>query len=149
MRVTRAYEPMNILSSNLFSCPHITPRPGTPGKVFWLSGPPGAGKSTTCQLMAREKGYRYFEADCTMNLVNPFTDIHVDNPSMASFQAKSLKVPKSHENRNKKEQTRRLQPTILDNKMSFIMNAIDVLLEDLLKDISEISRVSQGRTQRL
>ena len=74
------------------SCPHITPRPGSPGKIYWLSGPPGAGKSTTCQLMARKKDFRYFEADCTMQLVNPFTDIHVDNPSVASFSSKSLKV---------------------------------------------------------
>ena len=76
------------------SCPHITPRPGTPGKIYWLSGPPGAGKSTTCQLMARLKDYRYYEADCTMQLINPFTDIYVDNPSIASFSAKSLKVCK-------------------------------------------------------
>lgn len=77
------------------SCPHITPRPGTPGKIYWLSGPPGAGKSTTCQLMARQKDYRYYEADCTMQLINPFTDIYVDNPSIASFSAKSLKgVPR-------------------------------------------------------
>ena len=42
--------------------------------------------------MAREKDFRYFEADCTMNMTNPFTDINVDNPSMASFEAKPLKV---------------------------------------------------------
>ena len=75
-----------------FSCPQYTPKPGSPGKVYWLSGPPGAGKSTTCQLMARKKEYVYFEADATMNLINPFTDINVDNPSMASFKGKSLKV---------------------------------------------------------
>ena len=48
------------------SCPHITPKPGTPGKIYWLSGVPGAGKSTTCQLMAREKGYRRVRRDLFM-----------------------------------------------------------------------------------
>ena len=52
------------------SCPHITPKPGTSGKLFWLSGPPGSGKSTTCQLMARKNGYVYYEADCCFNFDN-------------------------------------------------------------------------------
>ena len=42
------------------TCSHITPKPGTPGKIYWLSGPPGAGKSTICQLMARDKDFRLF-----------------------------------------------------------------------------------------
>ena len=42
------------------TCSHITPKPGAPGKIYWLCGPPGAGKSTICQLMAREKGFRQF-----------------------------------------------------------------------------------------
>lgn len=75
-----------------FSCPHITPTPEKQGKIYWLSGPPGAGKSTTCQLMAREKDFRYYEADCMMQLINPFTDVNVDNPTMASFTAKPLRV---------------------------------------------------------
>ena len=57
-----------------------------------MSGPPGAGKSTTCQLLARENDFRYFEADATVSMVNPFTDINVDNPSMATMNAKALKV---------------------------------------------------------
>jgi len=73
------------------SCPHITPKPGTPGRVFWLSGPPGAGKSTTCQLLARDNSYIYYEADCTASLINPFTDVNVENPSMASFGSAPLK----------------------------------------------------------
>jgi len=77
------------------SCPHIKPQPGKAGKILWLSGPPGAGKSTTCQLLARNQGFSYYEADCTGALTNPFTDIHVDNPSLASFEGKPLKgVPR-------------------------------------------------------
>ena len=31
------------------SCPHITPKPGAPGKIIWMSGAPGAGKSTVAK----------------------------------------------------------------------------------------------------
>ena len=75
-----------------FSCPHITPKPDQKGKLFWLSGPPGVGKSTTCQLMARDKGFVYYEADSTMHLINPFIDTNVDNPTLASMASKPLKV---------------------------------------------------------
>ena len=74
------------------SCPHIVPRPGKPGKIYWFSGPPGAGKSTTSQLLARKNGYVYYEADATMALINPFIPVDVDNPSLAQMQQKSLKV---------------------------------------------------------
>merc|ERR1719458_1149247 len=77
------------------SCPHITPKPGKPGKIFWLSGPPGAGKSTTCQLLARKNDYVYYEADATMQLINPFVPNDADNPSLAQMFQKSLKgVPR-------------------------------------------------------
>ena len=62
------------------------------GKIFWVSGPAGSGKSTTCQLMARMKGYIYFEADCLEGLINTFTDINAENASLAAFAAKPLKV---------------------------------------------------------
>ena len=42
--------------------------------------------------MARESDYVYYEADCTPSMINPFTDIHADNPSLASFAARPLKV---------------------------------------------------------
>ena len=66
--------------------------PGKKGKIFWLSGPPGAGKSTTCQLMARKHDFVYYEADATMQFINPFVDLNVDNPTVAAFAGKSLKV---------------------------------------------------------
>ena len=62
------------------------------GKVVWLSGPPGAGKSTTAQLMGRDAGYVYYEADCAMAFLNPFVPTNVDNPTLAAFQQMPLKV---------------------------------------------------------
>ena len=56
-----------------------------------MSGPPGAGKSTTAQLMGKKAGYVYYEADCSM-VLNPFVPTNVDNPTLAAFKQKPIKV---------------------------------------------------------
>ena len=71
---------------------YIKPQPGKAGKLLWFSGPPGAGKSTTAQLLARNHGYVYYEADCMSIFVNPFIDINTPEPSMAQMNQKPLKV---------------------------------------------------------
>ena len=62
------------------------------GKLFWISGPPGAGKSTTAQLLGRNAGFVYYEADCLIQHANPYIPIDVENPTMATYQQKHLKV---------------------------------------------------------
>ena len=57
-----------------------------------MSGPPGAGKSTTAQLLARHDGYVYYEADCTLEVLNPFVPLDVENPTLAAHRQKPLKV---------------------------------------------------------
>lgn len=66
--------------------------PEKKGKIYWLTGPPGAGKSTMCQLLGREKGFVYYEGDCMLSFINPFIPPDVENPSMAQQQQKGLKV---------------------------------------------------------
>ena len=73
------------------SCPYKI-QPENQGKLIWLSGPPGAGKSTTGLLMGKEHGYVYYEADCTLNCLNPFVPLDSDNPTLAAFRQKPLKV---------------------------------------------------------
>jgi len=73
------------------SCPQYIPKPGSPGKLYWLTGPPSSGKSTTCQLLARNKDFVYFEGDAAIGLINPFTDINAENLTSAIFTGKSLK----------------------------------------------------------
>ena len=60
------------------------------GNLIWLSGAPGMGKSTSAQLLAREKGYVYYEADTFRRMVNPFIPLHIDNPSMGITRQKKL-----------------------------------------------------------
>ena len=73
-------------------CPYAELQPDKLGKIIWFSGPPGAGKSTTAQLMGRKHGYVYYEGDCYNSISNPFVDLNVDNPSMAQTDQTPLKV---------------------------------------------------------
>ena len=68
-------------------------QPEVQGKILWFSGAPGMGKSTTAQLLARENGYVYYEADCFSAVKNPYIPLDHENPSLAQLTQKSLKGP--------------------------------------------------------
>ena len=59
---------------------------------LFISGPPGAGKSTSAQLLGRNHGYVYFEADCFFMFTNPFVDPNAEEPTLAIGAQKPLKV---------------------------------------------------------
>ena len=46
--------------------------------------------------MGGDAGYVYYEADCALNFLNPFVPTDVDNPTLAAFRQKPLKVLDSH-----------------------------------------------------
>ena len=63
------------------------------GKVFWFSGPPGAGKSTTACMMSQKHDFIYYEADCFNLYSNPFVDVkNAKNLQTAIMNTKPLKV---------------------------------------------------------
>jgi len=74
-------------------------QPQNQGKIIWLTGAPGMGKSTSAQILARSHGYVYYEADCFANMKNPYMDLNVANPSLAQLTQKSLKGPGMEERR--------------------------------------------------
>ena len=71
--------------------PGFTPQPENQGKILFLSGPPGAGKSTTGQYLAKQKGWVYYEADCFANSVDPFIPLDVDEPGHATSKQKRIR----------------------------------------------------------
>ena len=73
------------------SCPYKI-QPENQGKLVWLSGPPGVGKSTTGQLLAKKANYVYYEVDCLNNYLNPFVPLDVEEPTKAAFRQKPVKV---------------------------------------------------------
>ena len=44
------------------------------------------GKSTSAQMLGRDHGYVYYEADCFTRLCNPYVPLNVDNPSLAQVR---------------------------------------------------------------
>ena len=71
------------------SCPHEL-KPGTPGKLIWLTGPPGAGKSTTGHTLSKLKNYVFYEGDCFFMHTNPYVPLD-KNPTDALMKQKPLK----------------------------------------------------------
>merc|ERR1712013_413445 len=68
-----------------------TEQPENPGKLLWLTGPPGLGKSTSAQLLARKAGYVYYEGDAFFFFKNPYIPVDAVEPSKAVVSQKSLR----------------------------------------------------------
>merc|ERR1719384_2114017 len=66
-------------------------QPENQGKLIWLSGAPGLGKSTSAMLLGKNAGYVYYEADSFMNNMNPYVSTDVDEPTLAMMSQKFLK----------------------------------------------------------
>ena len=66
-------------------------QPEYQGKFLWITGSPGLGKSTSAQLLGKNHGYVYYEADCFGNFKNPYIPKDVDSPSMAQVNQRALK----------------------------------------------------------
>ena len=63
------------------------------------------GKSTTAQMLARDHGYVYYEADCFKKLSNPYVPLGVANPSLAHIKQKILRGPGAEERKAMIERT--------------------------------------------
>ena len=71
---------------------HYKAQPEFNGKLLWISGAPGLGKSTVGLYLSRKAGYVYYEADAFGMNANPYIPPDVgDEPSFATFRQKPLK----------------------------------------------------------
>ena len=64
--------------------------PERKGKLLLIHGAPGLGKSTTAQLLSRQHGWVYYEADCFFSLRNPYVPADVLEPSLAQTKQRKL-----------------------------------------------------------
>merc|ERR1719412_3248094 len=69
---------------------HHKVQPEYQGRLIWITGPPGLGKSTSAQLLSREHGFVYYEGDCFSQLRNPYIPPDVENPSLAAAKQRKL-----------------------------------------------------------
>ena len=65
-------------------------QPENQGKLLWLSGAPGLGKSTCGIYLSKNEGYVYYEADSFMSQTNPYVPKDVDETTLASFSRNFL-----------------------------------------------------------
>ena len=64
--------------------------PEREGKLVWITGAPGLGKSTTGQLLSRNHGFVFYEGDCFWSLRNPYIPPNVPEASLAQLKQKKL-----------------------------------------------------------
>ena len=60
-------------------------QPENQGKLVWLSGVAGLGKSTSALLLAKKEGYVLYEADSFFFHMNPYVSTDVAEPTLAMF----------------------------------------------------------------
>ena len=92
------------------------------------------GKSTSAQMLGRDHGYVYYEADCFKKLSNPYVPLSEDNPSLAHIKQKILKGPGAEERKAMIERTNNLWSDMMAGK-EFSMELMLEFYEHMALDI--------------
>merc|ERR1712018_933927 len=70
---------------------HYKIQPDHIGRLIWITGAPGTGKSTAAHFLSKMFGFVYYEGDCFISMVNPYIPPTVDEPTSAVKKQKRLK----------------------------------------------------------
>ena len=70
---------------------HYKIQPEFQGKLIFISGAPGLGKSTAALSLSQQKEYVYYEGDAFGAYTNPYIPPNVKEPSLATWKQKPLK----------------------------------------------------------
>jgi len=116
-------------------CPHKA-EPERLGRLIWITGAPALGKSTTAQLLSREHGYVYYEADCFFQLRNPYIPADVENPSLAAAKQRKLVGEGVKERRALSDKNSEVFRAKLAGKKDFKMADQEAAYGELCKDIA-------------
>ena len=111
------------------------------GKILWLSGAPGMGKSTSGQILAKKHGYVYYEADAFNLVKNPFNDLETDNPSMHQSKMKILKGPGDKERVALVKKTQEVWGPLMEGKeydKDVVMEYYTAMAQDIQKQKERI-----------
>merc|ERR1719232_2286297 len=116
-------------------------QPENQGRIIWMTGAPGMGKSTTAQILARNHGFVYYEADCFGSLKNPYIPLDVDNPSMAQMNQRVLGGPGIEERRKLVQRSQKIWSDILkgnDYDKDLMTEFYDALALDIASEKKRI-----------
>ena len=111
-------------------------QPGYQGKILWLTGAPGMGKSTTAQLLGRNNGFVYYEGDCFRRGRNPYIPLDVENPSIAQVKQNNLRGEGIKEREKASAPFRQVlkDGAISDSTSEQLKLFYELMCEDILKE---------------
>ena len=99
------------------------------------------GKSTSAQLLARNHGYVYYEADCFGSLKNPYVPLDAENPSMAQLHQKPLRGQGAEERKAVLKKTQAHWGSMMQGKdydKEALMQFYSLMAEDIAKEKKRI-----------
>ena len=111
------------------------------GKILWFTGGGGVGKSTSAQLLARNHGYVYYEADCFGSLKNPYVPLDAENPSMAQLHQKPLRGQGAEERKAVLKKVQAHWGSMMQGKdydKEALMQFYSLMAEDIAKEKKRI-----------
>merc|ERR1719430_198206 len=114
---------------------HHKVQPEYQGRLIWITGPPGLGKSTSAQLLSREHGFIYYEGDCFFGLRNPYIPADVENPSLHQTKQRKLVGEGVKERKAICDASVKQWEAMLEGKEADV-GALEAMYREMCKDIA-------------